>query len=91
MTKSKILLIRTHMSKEDSMTPRCKYSVKKGNGGRFTRRCDVSATEAVVFTSELGDGYKIQTQMPICSAHLTDKVETLKALGVPYFLVKLGG
>lgn len=68
---------------------KCKFSIKQGSGGRYTRRCDVSATEAVVFTSELDEGYRIQTQMPICSEHLKDKIETLKAMQTPYYLVKL--
>jgi len=67
----------------------CKFNVKQGNGGRYTRRCDVSATEAVVFTSHLDDGYVIQTQMPICSAHLKEKVEVLQATHTPYYVVQL--
>jgi len=69
--------------------PSCKYSVKVGNGGRYTRKCEASATEAVVFTSHLDDGFIIQTQMPICHEHLTEKVDFLKLMGTQYYVVQL--
>lgn len=67
----------------------CKHSVTVGKGGRYTRRCDESATEAVVFTSVLDDGFKIQTQMPICKDHLNEKVAFLKLMETPYYIQKL--
>jgi hypothetical protein len=69
--------------------PTCKASIKKGKGDRFTRRCDVLTTQAVVFTSVLDEGFVIQTQMPMCSEHLYEKVEQLHAAGIPNHTVNL--
>ncbi len=66
----------------------CKFQIKQGSG-RYTRRCDITANEAIVFTSQLDDGYVIQTQMPICSTHLSEKIEVLQAMQTPYYVVKL--
>lgn len=68
----------------------CKASIRQGEAGRYSKRCDDSATEAVVFSSWLDDGFIVQTQMPLCSKHLYEKVEQLTEAGIQHYTVTLG-
>ncbi len=63
---------------------------KRATGMHMGSRCNANATEAVIFSTWLDDGYIIQTQMPLCAEHLPEKVNELTLRQIPHFTVTLG-
>lgn len=64
----------------------CKYNVRED---RFMRKCGDEATQAIVFSTELDDGFVVTTQLPLCLKHFRDKQEDLRYFGQEYKCLNL--
>jgi hypothetical protein len=62
----------------------CKFKIAQGKSGRFVRNCGETATDAIIFTSELDTDYTVTTQLPLCPKHFIEKQEFFNLVQQPH-------